>query len=457
MAEDTKFKEQETLNETVERLLHHLDAGETSDAADALKDHAPADAAKAIEALPEKERIILWQELDVERQVETIPNLSASVKDALVRSMSLKSLVATTKSLPTDEAVDVLQSLPKKSAAAILEKLGPGADRQLTSIISLPANQAGGLMNTDVTCIRANIKLGTVTKMLQELGGLPANTDELIVVGKDKKYIGSLPVATLLTGKPDSIVKNCMRGASTAIAVDWPLEKITSAFVDKDLFSAPVVDADGSVIGRITVDDITYMLKQQIGDTMLKMRGLGNDDDLFSPVLKSAWHRSIWLCANLITAFLASWVIGRFEESLNELVALAILMPVVASMGGVAGSQTLTVTVRGLALGQLGPANTGLLVQKELGVALLNGIIWMASAAYIAFAWFDDLSMSLIFGFSILINLLAAALAGVAIPLIMQRMHIDPAIAGSVVLTTVTDVIGFVTFLGLGTFILLSV
>ena len=456
-ASGASVPEDDTLHEEVLQIRQYLSIDRVSEATDIIKRNGPPDIARIMEALPEDERASVWQELGLESQIEVTPSLSTTVRNNLLaRFTSQESLVAITEALPTDEAADLLQSLPKKNVTAIVENLSPEIDRALEQVASLPADQAGGLMNTDVVCIKSSVKLSAVITMLRKEGELPANTDELIVTGRKGKYLGSLPLSALLTESPNSLVKKCMRTDRTVIPVDWHLDKVASRFTDEALLSAPVLDQDGIVLGRITVDDITKMLNRKVSDTMLRMGGLPNESDLFAPVMKSAWRRSIWLSANLFTAFLASWAIGWFEEGLSQIVALAILMPVVASMGGVAGSQTLTVTVRGLALGQLGRANTMLLIRKEITVAAINGLVWMALAAYIAFTWFNQLSMSLIFGFSIMMNLLIAALAGVIIPVVMRRMGIDPAIAGSVVLTTVTDVVGFVTFLGLGSSILLA-
>lgn len=456
-ASGASVPEGDALQEKVLQIRQYLSIDKASEATEVIRHSSPPDIARIMEALPEDERASVWQGLGLKSQIEVTPSLSAAVRDKLVsRFTPQEALVAITEALPTDEAADLLQALPKKDAAAVVEDLGPKADQTLERVAAMPADQAGGLMNTDVVRIRPSAKLGEVIATLRKEGGLPANTDELIVTGRKGKYLGSLTLGALLAGNPSSPVKKCMRTDRTVIPVDWHLDKVASRFTDEALLSAPVLDQDGIVLGRITVDDIAKMLNRKVSDTMLRMGGLPNESDLFAPVMKSAWRRSIWLCANLFTAFLASWAIGWFEEGLSHVVALAILMPVVASMGGVAGSQTLTVTVRGLALGQLGRANTTLLIKKEIAVAAINGLVWMALAAYIAFTWFNQLSMALIFGFSIFMNLLIAALAGVVIPIVMRRMGIDPAIAGSVVLTTVTDVVGFVTFLGLGSLILLA-
>jgi magnesium transporter len=320
---------------------------------------------------------------------------------------------------------------------------------QLESMLSYPEESAGGLMNADAIAVRADVKTGTVLRYLRLLETLPPQTDLLMVVDRSGRYQGALPLTALVTANLDSTVATLMDTEIAGIPVDTDSRDIALMFQDLDLLSAPVIDAEQRLIGRITVDDVIDLIREESDRAVMQMAGLDDEADMFAPVLVSARRRAVWLGINLVTAFLAAWVIGRFEATLEQLVALAVLMPIVASMGGIAGSQTLTLMIRGLALGQIQKGNLRVLVNREMGTSVLNGLLWAAVIALLAVVWFGNWGLGGVLGAAILINLLCAALAGLAIPLLLQRMGIDPALAGSVVLTTVTDVIGFFAFLGL--------
>jgi len=322
-------------------------------------------------------------------------------------------------------------------------------------MLSYPEDSAGGLMNADPIEVRADVRIGTVLRYLRLLETLPPQTDMLMVVDRKGHYQGALRLSALVTSALDLRVAEVMQTDVAGIAVDMKDIEVARLFQDHDLLSAPVVDAHNRLIGRITVDDVVDVIRDDSDRAMMHMAGLDDEADMFAPLLVSSRRRAVWLGINLVTAFLAAWVIGQFQATLAQLVALAVLMPIVASMGGIAGSQTLTLVIRGLALGQVQKGNIRILLNREVGISILNGVLWAVVIALLAVAWFGDWGIGGVLGIAILINLLCAALAGLAIPLILDRMGIDPALAGSVILTTVTDVIGFFAFLGLATLLLL--
>jgi magnesium transporter len=309
-------------------------------------------------------------------------------------------------------------------------------------------------MNIDIVSVRADVTLDVVMRYLRLLREIPEKTDSLMVVDRENKYLGVLALTDILSKDPESSVGEVMT-TKTGIPALTPANDVTKMFEQRDLFSAAVVDENNMLLGRITVDDVVDVIQEEAEHTVRSMAGLGMDD-MFAPVIPSVKRRAVWLAVNVCTAFLAAYVIGRFEDTIEQLVALAVLMPIVAGMGGIAGSQTLTITVRGIALGQLGRSNVRALILKELAVGIMNGIIWACVVAGIVIFWFGNWQLGTVIGFAMLINLSIAALSGTIIPLTLKHLGIDPAIASPVFLTTVTDVVGFVTFLGLATLFLLS-
>jgi magnesium transporter len=311
-------------------------------------------------------------------------------------------------------------------------------------------------MNTDVVTVRADVNLETVIRFLRRRGEIPEKTNRLMVVDRENKYLGVLRLAALLINEPETSVRTLMDAGFPAIPASATASDVAKLFEHRDLISAPVVDAAGRLLGRITVDDVVDVIRDEGEHSLMSMAGLHEGEDMFAPVMKTARGRSLWLGVNLGTALLASWVIGWFEATLQQVVALAILMPVVASMGGVAGSQALTVVIRGMALGQIGWSNARWLIYKELMVGILNSLVWAVVVGVVAFAWFRDPRLGVIVGVALVINLVVAALFGAGIPLLLRKLSIDPALAGGVLLTTVTDVVGFSAFLGLGALFLLG-
>jgi magnesium transporter len=326
---------------------------------------------------------------------------------------------------------------------------------RLEQVLSYPEDSAGRLMNPDVVTVRADVNVDVVMRFLRLRGELPEHTDHLYVVSRRHQLIGWVALQDLVTSEPGMPINRLIDDELTAIHVNESAEGVARQFSDHDWVSAPVVDENNILLGRITIDDVVDIIREQAEHQALGAAGLDEDEDLFSPVQRAVRGRLLWLSVNLCTAFLAAWVIGQFEATLERIVALAVLMPIVAGMGGNAGTQVLTLMVRGLALGQVGSSNARVLLWKELRVALINGLLLGTIVGLVAFAWFREWPLSLVIGAALTINLSAAALAGVLVPLTLKRMNIDPALAGGVVLTTVTDVIGFLSFLGLATAVLL--
>lgn len=422
-----------------------------------LSELHPSEIAHLLESLPGKEVDIVWQMLGPELEGEVLSHVQDNVRARLLEQIHPQELAEITKDLDSDDVADIIQDLPEDMHDSVLLAMDVQNRQRLASLLSYPEDAAGGLMNVDVIPVRADATLATVSRYLRFLArrdGIPEQTDNLMVVDRDNKYLGVLPLTTLVTSDPDISINEVME-EETGIHPDLSATEVAKAFEQRDLVSAAVVDDDNVLLGRITVDDVVDVIQQEAETTVRSMAGLG-DDDIFSPVLVSTRYRAVWLGINLLTAFLAAWVIGRFEGSIEQLVALAVLMPIVASMGGIAGSQTLTIATRGIALGHLTRINARSFLNKEIAISVINGSLWALVVSIIAVLWFDNTGLGVVIGIAMIINLLVAALAGALIPLILNHFGIDPAVAGGVILTTITDVVGFMTFLGLATLYLLS-
>ena len=436
-------------------VLDALDQGKLKRIARLFRKLHPARIAGLLESLPATERAAAWDMVDRERTGKVLRHLHEEVRRRLAAEMELDDLVNAARRLEPDDLVDLIQDLPGATGRQILQAMNKRERERLESMLSYPEDSAGGLMNMDQIAVRANIKIGTLLRYLRLLEDLPPNTDKFFVVDRKNQYQGILRARRVLTAHPGATVSDLMEDDFEPVSADQPSDEVARLFEEQDLISVPVVDPKGLLLGRITVDDIVDVIREQAEHSMLSMAGLDDETDMFAPVLASSKRRAVWLGINLITAFLAAWVIGLFEGTLQQVVALAVLMPIVASMGGIAGSQTLTLVIRGLATGQLGAGNTRILLLKEAGIGLLNGLLWALVVAALAVVWFGNWTIGGIIAVAILLNLICAAVSGVTIPLVMRRFGIDPALAGSVVLTTVTDVVGFFAFLGLATLILL--
>ena len=460
--EDTAAEQAEQRHNPRGVEVNHLDAvrkalrvGRLKRVAKTLRRMHPAKVAGLLEALPPEERSDVWSMVDTERAGKVLTYLHDEIRNALAGELDLEDLVASAQHLELDDLVDLIQSLPEELGSRLMQATSGARREQLESMLSYPEDSAGGLMNADAIEVRADVKIGTVLRYLRLLESLPPQTDMLMVVDRQGNYQGALRLGALVTAEPMRRVTDVMQTDISGIPVDTDSAEVARMFQDLDLLSAPVVDGNNRLIGRITVDDVVDLIRENSDRTMMQMAGLDDEADMFAPVLVSSRRRAVWLGINLVTAFLAAWVIGRFEATLEQMVALAVLMPIVASMGGIAGSQTLTLVIRGLALGQVQKGNIRILFNREVGVSIINGILWAVVIALLVVAWFDNWGLGAVLGAAILINLLCAALAGLAIPLVLDRLGIDPALAGSVILTTVTDVVGFFAFLGLATVLLL--
>ncbi|MGD8498651.1 MAG: magnesium transporter, partial [Chromatiales bacterium] len=407
----------------------------------------PAEIAHLLESLPPARRELVWELVDPENDGEVLVHLGDEARASLVREMETGELLAALEGLDVDDLADFIQGLPDALISEALEGMNKQDRLRLEAVLSYPEDTAGGLMNTDTVTVRADVSLDVVLRYLRRQGKIPDLTDSLIVVNRYDRYLGLLPLSELLTKEPDYTVAEVMDQSMEGIPARTPATEVTKLFEDLDLISAPVIDDNGTLLGRITIDDVVDVIREEADHSVLSRAGLNEDEDIFAPVLPSARRRAVWLGVNLLTAFLASWVIGQFQDTLQQVVALAVLMPIVASMGGIAGSQTLTLVIRGLALGQVGKTNTRWLLSKEIAVGALNGLVWAAVVSLFAILWFRDLQIGGIIALALVLNLLAAALAGVIIPIVLRRLRIDPALAGGVVLTTVTDVVGFLAFL----------
>jgi magnesium transporter len=437
--------------------LHQvLEQGSMRQAARMLNALESAEIAQLLQSLPPGKRELVWNLVDAADDGEVLLYLNDDVREQLIGQMDEGELLAAVRTLDTDDLADLVRDLPVAITREVLRSLDQQRRRRLETALSYPDDSAGGLMNTDTVTVRPEVTLDVVMRYLRRLKeGLPDITDNLIVVNRQGRYLGVLYLTDLLTHDPEASVAEVMTLSVQPIPATWSAHEVATRFEQHDLVSAPVVDEDGRLLGRITVDDVMDVIREESEHQFLGQAGLSEGEDMFAPVLLSARRRALWLGINLLTAFLAAWVIGRFEATIQQVVALAVLMPVVASMGGIAGTQTLTLAIRGLAVGQLTDKNARWLLSKELAVAAINSVIWALVIALIAYLWFHDSAIALIIGVAITINLLAAALAGALLPLLLERVGIDPALAGGVILTTVTDVVGFLAFLGLATLFLL--
>jgi len=440
----------------LEQIQEFLDQDAWQEATQLLKKLQPAEIAHVLEALPLNQRQILWDLLDTDQDGETLMALTENVRNELLQNMDQEDIVAATEHMDVDDLADFIQELPHDVTREVMESLSEQDRRRLETVLSYPEDTAGGLMNTDPVTVRPEVSLDVVLRYLRQLGDhVPRDTDQLFVTNREDKYLGTLRLADLVTHDPQDTVAEVMSLEVQPFNALTAATDVARRFERYDLLSAPVVDENGKLVGRITVDDVVDLIREEGEHHFMGSAGLSEDEDMFAPVMVSSKRRALWLGINLLTAFLASWVIGNFEETLDKIVALAVLMPIVASMGGVGGTQTLTLAIRGLALGQLSGKNAGYLLAKELAIALVNGVLWALVVGIIAGFWFHSTDIALVIAAALLINLVAAAIAGALLPLALDRLGIDPALAGGVLLTTVTDVVGFLAFLGLATAFLL--
>jgi magnesium transporter len=409
----------------------------------------PAEIAHLLESLPPEKREFIWELVEPDLQGDVLLEVNDDIRERLIKQIETTELLAMTEGFEADDLADFIQDLPDTVMHLVLQSMDSQDRRRLEAVLSYPEDTAGGLMNTDTITVRPDVTVDVVLRYLRRRGEIPQMTDNLFVVARDNTYIGQIALTDLLTREPSLQVGELVNEELKGIPADMHDIEVASLFEQRDLVSAPVVGPEGELLGRITVDDVVDVIRDEAEHSFMSMAGLSEEDDMFAPVVASSRRRALWLGINLVTALIASIVIAQFDATIEKLVALAILMPVVASMGGIAGSQTLTLVIRGMALGQIGVSNASRLVAKELAVGFLNGILWAVVIAVVATLWFDDTQLGIVIGVAIIINLVTAALAGATIPLLLKKIGADPALGGGVVLTTITDVIGFLAFLGL--------
>ncbi|HET8819503.1 MAG TPA: magnesium transporter [Xanthomonadaceae bacterium] len=438
------------------RLLSDaLDSGRLGPVRRLVNTLSPAEIGNLLESLPPAKRTVVWGLVDPEDDGEVLVHVGDEVREGLLAEMDPDEIIAAVEDLDIDDLADLVEDLPDTVIDEVLKSMDRDNRERLEQALSYPEDTAGRLMNPDVVTVRTDTTVDVVLRYLRLRGELPEHTDHLYVVSRRHQYLGRIALQALLVHEANTPVNQLIDDQQPAIDVDESAGSVARQFSDHDWISAPVVDDGNVLLGRITIDDVVDIIRDQAEHQALGAAGLDEDEDLFSPVPRAARRRAVWLGINLATAFLASWVIGRFEGTLEQIVALAVLMPVVASMGGVAGTQTLTLMVRGLALGQVGTGNLRALLTKEAMVGVLNGFAWAIVVGAVAALWFRDVPLGGVIAAAMMINLVVAAIAGVLVPLFLRRMNVDPALAGGVVLTTVTDVVGFLSFLGLATLVLL--
>tara|TARA_B100001758_G_C18416414_1_gene620181 strand:- start:7558 stop:8904 length:1347 start_codon:yes stop_codon:yes gene_type:complete len=415
----------------------------------------PAEIARLLESSPTRQRRLIWEMLDHKNDGEVLLEVGEEVRNNLMESMDEESLLAATKGLDVDDLADLLEELPETVVKQALKGMDYQYRTRLETVMNHDDDTAGGLMNTDTITIRPDVTLDVVLKYLRLKKDIPQNTDNIIVVDRYNHYLGTLSVTSLLCEDPEKTVSESMNKNYISIKSDALANDVVNIFEDRDLVSAPVVDKNNILLGRITIDDVVDVIREESESTVLNMAGLTDEEDIFAPIIPSARRRAIWLGVNLITALLASGVISLFQDTIEKVVALAVLMPIVASMGGIAGSQTLTLVIRGIALGNISTTNSKSLLIKEIAVGLLNSLLWASVIGVLSSYWFNNYLIGVVIGIAMIANLGFAALSGVLIPIFLKKLGVDPALGGGVILTTITDVIGFFSFLALGTIFLL--
>ena len=434
------------LLDQIERLL---EANSLDQIQNLLAGVHPADAADLLEALDPEQRQVVLECIPESDSSAVLSEVDDAVRAQLLGDLDTDKVVALTQDMQTDDFADVLQDIPERTEE-ILYQLDQERRNHLESVLSYPEDVAGGVMDLEVVTVRSNVTLAAVLRYLRQLGAMPEGTNQLFVTDRNGCLLGRVTLRALLVSNPNKQIGDIMNTDITAIQVDTAVQSVAELFVKWDLLSAPIVDERNRLLGRITVDDIVDYIQAAAQQKFLLASGISNEDT-FTPVLPSSKRRAVWLGINLVTAFVVAWIIGVFEPVLSELTALAILLPVVASMGGIAGSQTLTLIIRALSLGQLRSQSMQRMLRKEILVNLINGAFWSLMIAMVTWLWFGNFAISFIIALSVVINSFFAAISGVFIPIVINRLGIDPAIAGGVVLTTITDVVGVIAFLGLAT------
>jgi magnesium transporter len=443
------FDEKNNLN-----LLLDNSADLTTDEVRSLLNRlSSSEIAHALESSPPKQRKLFFSLLETNEEGDVLADLGEEIQQELVSNISNEELAEAVKELEPDETVDILQNLPADRMNTILSKMSLRDRKRIEIGLNYPENTAGGLLNTDVISVRPSNSIEVVINYLRDQKELPDNTDKIFVVNKEDEYIGELAIGKIIISKPSLTVREVMDTSANPIYVSQDDKEVATIFERNDIISSAVINESGKLIGRITIDDVLDVIREDADQNFLGMAGVA--EDTFAPPGRAARSRVFWLSMNLLTAFIASMTINIFKDVLDQIVYLAILMPIVASMGGVAATQTLTIVLRGLTLEQINSSNLQWLFKRELAVSILNGFVLSILVGLVTFFWFNEILLSLLISLALVINLVSSVIAGVFVPLILRSLNQDPAIAGSVVVTTVTDVVGFLSFLGLATIFLI--
>lgn len=420
-----------------------------------ILDKMPAcDVAFLLESSPPADRKVLWNLTDHDQHGEILEELNEDAKDGIINLMGTDNLVAATEGMETDGLAYVLRGIPDSVYRAVLEQMDTQDRQRVELALAFPEDTAGSMMNTDTVTVRPDVTIEVVLRYLRLKGSLPDTTDALYVVDTNNKLLGDVSLSTLLTVEPTSIISDVMNHDTEPLQVLMEENEIAKLFERHDWISAPVIDDNKQLLGRITIDDVVDIIRENAEHSMMGMAGMDDDEDTFAPILPSAKRRTVWLSVNLIAAFIAASVSNMFEATLEQVATLAVLMTIVPSMGGIAGNQTLALVIRGIAVGHISSSNTRWLIGKEAAIGVLNGMIWAVLVATAVVLWKGDMQVGYIIAGAMFINLSIAGIAGVCIPLLMHKYKIDPALAGGMALTTVTDVIGLFSFLGMATLVL---
>jgi magnesium transporter len=436
-------------------LREKLDGGGMRSARMLIHSLHPSELARLLESLPLRERAVIWEMVEPDLEGDVLVEVAEEVRDGLLQGMPTEELLAAIDGMELDDLADLVADLPEALTQEVLRSLDHQDQERLRQVLAYDEDSAGGLMNVDIVTVRPDVTVEVVLRYLRAHAEIPDGTDTIFVVNRENEYVGSLFLTRLLTQDPDASIEQVMSTNILPIPAHTPSKEVVWEFENRDLLSAPVVDDNYRVVGRITIDDVVDVIRDEAEHSLMSAAGLDEEDDMFAPVVKSAQRRALWLGVNLATAFLAASVVDIFQTTVDKIVLLAVLMPVVPSMGGVAGTQSLTIITRAIALGLIDKTNARGILRKELLVGILNSLVWSAVVALFTYLWFNEWRIGAVIAAAMTINLTIAAGAGFAIPLTLKRMNIDPALAGGVVLTTITDVAGYMAFLGLGALFLL--
>ena len=443
----------EKVNSIIARLLNESNEYDIDEIKGLLNELTASEVAHLLESAPPKKRKELFALIDTKDEGDVLFEVGEEIQQDLVSNISNEELSAAVEPLELDEKVDILQNLPEDRMLKVLSKMSLMDRNRVEESLIYPDDTAGGLLNNDVISVRPENTLEVVLRYLRSHGELPENTDKIFVVSKENLYLGELLISKLITSEPSSTVEEVMDQSVDPIIFNQEDKEVARIFERENLVSIAVLNDENKLIGRITIDDVVDVIMEDADQNILGMAGIA--EDTFAPPGRAAKSRVFWLSMNLLTAFIAAFTINIFQDTLDKIVYLAVLMPIVASMGGVAATQTLTIVIRGLTLDQINTSNMSWLFKRELAVSIINGIVLAILVGGATYLWFGDVKLGFLISGALIINLISSVIAGIFVPLFLRKIKQDPAIAGSVVVTTVTDVIGFFSFLGLATLFLI--